>query len=232
MKAFLFTIMMSLAAGVPAFAADTISAQHVEPEVIRVVGNGSIEVMPDKATVHMAVVTKSKTSRQAQIDNATLMTKLRAALVSKYQIADKDFRTTSFTVTPERNEENPQQILGYTVRHSVAVTVYFTDRIGELIDLAVASGANAVDHIQWGLKNQRQYELEALKLAMQDAQLRAQAIAEAAGRPITKILKISQGEYSVVAEQEQSADSSEDSTTNIYPDLLIVNATLNVEYGF
>ena len=64
------------------------------------------------------------------------------------------------------------------------------DQSGDLVDAAVAAGANNVDGPNVSVSDQSSFYAQALKLAVQDAQSQAKAIAAAAGLNLGGILHI------------------------------------------
>ena len=69
---------------------------------------------------------------------------------------------------------------GYVARNTIEVRVDAIDRVGEVLEIAVGSGATSVGGIRFDLKDRAKLEREALRLAVADA--RAKADAAAAGR--------------------------------------------------
>ena len=64
------------------------------------------------------------------------------------------------------------------------------DRVGEYLEIAVGSGATSLGGIRFDMKDQAKLEREALRLAVADARLKAEAAAAGAGRAIERILRI------------------------------------------
>jgi uncharacterized protein YggE len=64
------------------------------------------------------------------------------------------------------------------------------DRVGEILEIAVGTGATSVSGIRFDLKDREKLEREALRLAVANARGRAEAAAAAAGRTIDRILRI------------------------------------------
>jgi uncharacterized protein YggE len=79
---------------------------------------------------------------------------------------------------------------GYVARNTVEVRVDEIDRVGELLELAVGSGATSVSGVRFDLKDRAKHEREALRLAVDDARGRAEAVAAAAGRGIAGVQRI------------------------------------------
>ena len=79
---------------------------------------------------------------------------------------------------------------GYVARNTVEVRVDSVDRVGEYLEIAVASGATSLGGVRFDLKDRAKLEREALRLAVADARAKAEAAAAGAGRSIERIVRI------------------------------------------
>ena len=79
---------------------------------------------------------------------------------------------------------------GYVARNLIEVRLDDITRVGEVIDVAVTSGVNAVHGVRFDLKKREPLERDALKRATADARMRAEAAAAGAGRSIDRVIRI------------------------------------------
>jgi uncharacterized protein YggE len=79
---------------------------------------------------------------------------------------------------------------GYVARNTVEVRLDDIARVGEVMDLAVTSGATNIYGVRFDLKQRESLEREALKRATADARARAEAAASGAGRAVDRVLRI------------------------------------------
>jgi uncharacterized protein YggE len=79
---------------------------------------------------------------------------------------------------------------GYVARNTIEVRVDDTTRVGELLELAVGSGATSVSGLRFDLKDRARLEREALRLAVSDARGKAEAAAAGAGRALDRVIRI------------------------------------------
>ena len=233
MKNILSALVLSVFATATVFAADgkfstSLPSATAKGNHITVMGTGNLEVDPDMATIDLTIMTRSSVSRDAQNENAVLTKRLTTAINEKYR--GTVIKTTSYSVQPEYLPDDPKTITGFVVRHSLSIRFNFVEGLGDAVDLAIESGATNIDYIQFGLQNQKDYELQTLKLAMQDSLSKATAIAESAGRKIIRVVKVSEGQYSVGSDKDAAQDREEG--TEIYPRIVNVSATLTVTYEF
>jgi hypothetical protein len=100
-------------------------------------------------------------------------------------------RTVGYDLQQEWDFVKNQRVSrGYVARNTIDVRVDAIDRIGELLELAVGSGATSVGGIRFDLKDRAKLEREALRLAVVEARADAEAAASAAGLAIARVLRI------------------------------------------
>jgi hypothetical protein len=75
-------------------------------------------------------------------------------------------------------------------RNTIEVRIDSIDRVGEILEIAVGSGATALGGIRFDLKDQAKLEREALRLAVLDARAKVDAAAAGAGRGVDRIVRI------------------------------------------
>lgn len=198
--------------------------------IITVPGNGRIEMMPNMAQIEIFVEAKAKTTEAAQEMNATQMRRLTGTVVSRFGLKKESIKTTGYIVFPEY-EDSTRTVIGFVVRHTLTIKITQTERVGELLDVAGVSGATGIGYVQFGLSNQKDVELKALKLAVDDALVKARAIATAADRVIKRLVRVSQGNYQIIASREEGQKELQ-SGTHIFPEMVIVTADITAEYEF
>ena len=139
-------------------------------------GKGSVMIKPDIAVVSLGVTTENKDLKTAQTENAIKSTALYNTLINK-NVLEKDIMTESYTITPEYDYVEGKQIFrGYRVTNTLKVTIRDLSKVGEIIDDAVASGANTVNSIRFTASNSEFYYREALNIAIDDAIKKAESI--------------------------------------------------------
>ena len=105
----------------------------------------------------------------------------------------RDIQTSSFNVYPMRNYK-PDGTLDettYTVNNSVTVTVRELTALGKILDAVVASGANTINGVNFDVVDRAKAVSEARELAVADAKVQAQEVADAAGVKITRLQNLS-----------------------------------------
>jgi uncharacterized protein YggE len=165
------------------------SALPPEPTVVTT-GEGLVQAVPDRAWIMITAESRAGNPREAQRRNAEAMQpvqdKLRAAGVPADAI-----RTIAYDLQQEFDYVEGRRVSrGYTARNSIEVRVDDVARVGELLEIAVGSGATSVSGLRFDLKDRAKLEREALRLAVADARAKADAAASGAGRTIERVLRI------------------------------------------
>jgi uncharacterized protein YggE len=161
-----------------------------DPPVVVATGEGVVQAVPDRAWVHISAESRAGNPREAQRRNAEAMTpvqeKLRAAGVPADAI-----RTIGYDLQQEWDYVNNRRVSrGFVARNTIEVRIDGLDRVGELLEIAVSSGATSVGDVRFDLKDRSKIEREALRLATEDARARAEAMAAGAGRDIDRVIRI------------------------------------------
>jgi uncharacterized protein YggE len=106
--------------------------------------------------------------------------------------AGAEVKTSGYSLTPQRvyKENQPPTITGYEARNSVTVTMGELQRVGAVIDAAALAGANNVDSVSFTLRQDRPAQDQALAEATREAIGKAQAIAQALGGRVVRIVEV------------------------------------------
>lgn len=160
---------------------------------------GTAEVMGqnDSAKISIAVVTEGRKLEQAGSENAD-KTKAVIAAIKGLNIKRLKLETSNYRVTPRRDyKARPPKITGYEVSNVIVTTLEgfetepLSNHVSRIVGKALESGSNAIQGIQFYLKDKSALEKKALKLATQEAVERAKALAEAAGVKLKGIVSLS-----------------------------------------
>lgn len=148
---------------------------------ITVNDSAEVRAKPDVAYVTLGVVTKARDAGSAAKANASKTDAVIAAIV-KLGIPKSGIKTVDYSLDPEMDyDKDPSPIVGYTATNSISVKLTELDRIGTLVDTAVAAGANTVRSVSFDVQDKRKLREEALAEAVKKAESKARAIAGALG---------------------------------------------------
>ncbi len=178
--------------------AQTPSGGAVDPPVIVAQGESILMLPADRAFVQIGAQGRAAKPVDAQRLAAAAMTSVQAALRTIGVAADM-MKSTSYSLEPEYENNGARALKGYIARNVIEVRVDDLARLPAVLDSAGSSGAASVSGLRFDLKNRGAAELDALHRAVRDANERAQAIAEGAGRTLGPILRL---------EEQRTADVS------------------------
>ncbi len=165
-------------------------AQGPATPVVVTTGEATVKRAPDRAWVTIAAESRARTAKEAQALNADAMSAVMQKLKAAKLAADA-IRTASYQLHPEFDHRDGRQTLrGYVARNTIEVRIDQLDTVGQVLELAVGSGATSVGGVRFDLKDRAAAEREALAGAVADARARADAAAKAAGMTIERVLRI------------------------------------------
>lgn len=161
-----------------------------EPPSIVVSGEGVVKVAPDQAWVRIGTESRSKNSKDAQQQNASVMTAVQQKL-SALGIPKDAIKTVGVDLQLEFDYRDGRQVpRGYVARNTIEVRVDELAKLGDVLDAAVGSGATNLHGLRFDVKDREKQEQQALQLAVVNAMEKAQAVAAGAKRGIDRILRI------------------------------------------
>lgn len=161
---------------------------------ISVTGKGEVVMEPDIAAVGFTVYTSAANPSDAQQENTGLMTAVLEVIRAK-GVAEEDIETGNLNIHEVYDyDKSPARIVGYDVYHSVEVKVRDMDVLGSLISDAIGAGASSVSGPEYSVEDDSAAYLEALSLAVQSANAKAETIAAGTGGRLAN-LPVSLSEY-------------------------------------
>ena len=161
---------------------------------VSVSATGEVVADTDVAQISTGVVTEADTAKEALSRNNTVMTKLVDGLKTA-GIAARDIQTTTLNVEPrytQPKDGRPATINGYRVVNQVRLIVRDVKRLGDILDQAIALGANQINSIGFDVSNAEALRDQARKQAMENARRRAELYAQAAGAQLGPVLQIAE----------------------------------------
>lgn len=164
---------------------------------ITVVGEGEARGKPDVARASIGVDAAAARVGPALQDANARMSALLAA-IRRAGVADRDIRTTEFSVffeqdpTPPRAGEAAPVSGRYHVRNGVEITIRDLARASDVLDAALSAGGNSASGIAFAIGDPAPLRARAREAAVADARGRAEALARAAGVALGPVLSISE----------------------------------------
>jgi uncharacterized protein YggE len=193
---------------------------------LTVVGAGSSDVTPDRASFSFGTVSQGRTAAAAFAASAEEVTKVIAAL-RRAGVARADIQTSDVSISP-RSSENGESIVGYTASNTVTAIVRKLDSAAGVIDAAVAAGANQMYGPNLIASDQSSAYNAALRAAVAEARAKAQTLASASGLTLGRITAVAESSASPGPMQTAVA---RDSAAPIEPGTQEIQATVSVTFA-
>jgi len=200
---------------------------------ITVTGYGVAYGSPDIARVGLGVET-SNTDVQVALEETNEKLEAVLAVLREAGIADADIQTNYFSIYQDYYGGSPEGRgePTYRVASSVNVRVRDTSMVGQLIADAVNAGANIVNFVEFAILDRGALEAEARDLAIEDAQARAEEIAEALGLTVGEPLRLVEGsQYGIPYENYGRGGAGGASVSPIEQGVLSVNMAITVTFA-
>ena len=235
-------IITSIIAGVILLVAilALVTLSPVSKNVITVEGTSTIKATPDLITVYYNIETKGATSVEAKDANEVIFNKLKN-LITTIGFEEKDLTTQSYNIYPNTYWDGRQEKQdGFVATHSLRIE-FSTEKLTKLssiIDAGANSGAG-VSSINFELTTEAQntYKAEALKLASQDAQVKAEAVAQGFGKSAGKLISVQISNFGYYpwniyssAGRVEDAASAKESAMNIAPSQQEVTGSVSATF--
>jgi uncharacterized protein YggE len=162
---------------------------------ITVPGEGRVSVRADVADLRVGIALTEPTVQAARTAGAVALNGVLSRL-GTLGIKDREIRTSILSLTPAydySNDRHPPRLVGYALTNTVSVTVRDLERVADVVDGALTSGATTLDGIAFRVADPAPAQRRARELAVADARTRAETIAAAAGVEIESVAAISEG---------------------------------------
>ena len=179
---------------------------------ITVTGAAEVEAVPDIAVLSIGVETEAETPGKALADNAERMTAVMKQLKDA-GIEDRDLQTNQLSIWPvfaERRE--PLEAVGYQASNQLSVTVRDIDRLGSLLDAAVADGANRVNGPTFLIADPEPLLIAAREVAVKNGIAKAERYATAAGVKLGDVISINESRRGADLPRPMRAEAMDVST--------------------
>jgi uncharacterized protein YggE len=183
-------VLLSLLAGSLLFGQEGITSA-TKPS-IRAHGSASVSLKPDQVRIDIGVTTQAGTAQAAASANAKKVSDVIAEL-KKVVGSNGEIQTSDYSLHPNYTRPKEREapvISGYTANNTVRVVYDNVDEAGKLIDAATKVGANAIQGIQFTLKDESVARAQALSEASQNARKSAEAMAKSLGLKVVRVMRV------------------------------------------
>lgn len=169
-------------------------AQEPQTPFVEVSGSATVQVAADQAEVSFAVETRAPDASEASAANATLMTRVLAAIRGA-SLPGLEVETFGYSLQPQyaTDDQRVRSIAGYAAFNTVRATIDDVNQVGRLIDVAIGAGANRVASIAFVASDPEPARAEALAQAVSNARAQAEVMARQLGFELGPPLEIRGG---------------------------------------
>lgn len=196
-------------------------------------GSAEIQVKPDILNLVIAVSQQNDNAEKAK----QLVDKRVAdyfAFLAKEAVPTSDINAAHFILEP--NYEYPEQkapvLKGYTARREIKVTLRNPEKIGAILDGALAAGLNEIQSITPALADIATVQDQVRQLAVKDAVRKAKALANGFAEKLGPVWSInySQRAHPYVAMMARASGSNRQSTDQTWGQTMTVSDEVNVVF--
>ncbi len=167
--------------------------------IVTVSGEGIISLEPDRAIIRVGATAQAENADDAQSTVNETVAQITED-VRKLDIPGTIIQTRGLNLGPvysrpdnrSRNANNEPRITGYRASLTIELTIDDVPRAGDAIDAALAAGANQLQGITFTIADDSEAERRALKEAVTDARAKADAIAQALGNRVARLVEVTE----------------------------------------
>lgn len=188
-------LIAALAVG---FTGSALAAAPTDTDAqIHVSGTATRSVAPNYAILRLGITSEASTVGAAKTTNDRVMSDLIARLAN-VDITKNNIQTSYFSVSPKNDysttcDRSGDSVVGYTVSNSVAVRINDLNKISQVIDNAVAAGANNIQSLSFEADVDQALNDQLTAEAVKNGRHQAEVIAGALGQQLAGIKDVSVG---------------------------------------
>lgn len=168
----------------------TVGAASYGRNTITVNSSETVRIVPDIAEAVYAVRTEAKDASACQQKNTEDVSHV-IELLKSLGVEETSIQTSDYYMYPIYNYSgNTQRITGYEASTSLTVSNLPIDNLGNILAKSVEAGINNIQSITYQSSRYDEGYSNALKLAMESAKVKAEALAEAGGCSLGNVVGV------------------------------------------
>jgi len=231
---FLVVILALGAVGCAQGGAEGVTYVAQQQTGIWVTGQGEVMAVPDLALLSLGIEAQAGTVSEAQAQAIEAMDKVMESLQDN-GVAEKDIQTQRFSIYPITKwirDEDEEEIIGYRVTNMVLAKIREVDEAGAIIDAVAQAGGDytRIQGISFTIDDPAPYYEEARTEALEDAENKAEQLADLAGVKLGRPIYISEGAIYQPPISREDMAGVPGAVTPISPGELEI--TLNVQVAY
>ena len=129
-------------------------------QTISVTGSATAFSNPDTLIVVLGVESEAQTANESLLNNSNLLNSVISSLTNS-GISEDNIQTSNFRIYPlydsikDSNDNYKQILIGYHTSNILSIETDKINSAGNIIDIAVSSGANRVDNVSFQLSEDK-----------------------------------------------------------------------------
>jgi uncharacterized protein YggE len=159
---------------------------------LSVVGEGKVDVVPDKAQINLGITVQNATSvAEAQQAINEVNNKIVQAM-KNLGVKAADIKTSNYSITPNYSSgfQTTRVISGYNGDATVTITARNPSLVSQVLEAATAAGANEVQGVSYSVEDPNKYREEARNKAIVNAKEQAAKLAKTLGIRLGRVTNI------------------------------------------
>jgi uncharacterized protein YggE len=196
-----------------------------------------VAAAPDRAVVSLGAVVEAKNALDAQKQIAQVLQRVVKDIRAQ-GIPEEKVRTAGLSLDPVYSHPAPSagkdpeapRIVGYRASNMVRVQIDDIERAGAVIDAGITAGANQLNNLSFGLRDDIQYRKQALQLAAQEARAKAEAIASSLNLQLGEVIEVREEGVRPPHPVERRFAAPAADATRIQPGQVQVGASVTVRF--
>lgn len=176
-----------------ATAAPKVEAE--QPSTITVRGTGSVSAKPDMLVMVVGASIQAPTVKEAQDQVNTIIDAINAQLKAN-GVEEKDYRTVQYNVEPVMDYADGKgqpRLIGFRVTNTLEITFRDLAKAPAILDALTGAGANTIYSSGFAIADAQSLYEQAYEKAVDDAEARAQRLADTSGQKLGKLVSITEG---------------------------------------
>ncbi len=184
----LVLVMMGLSVGLSFAAADNAP----KGKTVKVNGEGIVTAVPDQVVFQVSVQEEGDSLDDLVNKSKEKMNNVLAALKT-FNIPDEDLQTTQYNIQRKYQYTNGHsQFDGYMLTNRLKVVLKDVKKAGAVLAALPADDASQVEGPTFGFSDPSKLQLQALKVAVENAHAKAEVLAAASGAILGPVYSIEQ----------------------------------------
>lgn len=161
-------------------------------QTVSFTGEGKVKAAPDTARVDIGLTTEGKDTITVQNENSSKMNAVIKFLKER-GIHEADIKTNNYSLSPKYEyNKGKSSLVGYTLNQNLEITVRNLDKIGEILDGAVSSGANRINSVSLFVNKPEELKNKAREEAVKAAWEKASLTSKTAGFRLGRLVGFSE----------------------------------------